>query len=122
MKDQQPLFADLPARLPARLNSAQAAAILGIGAHDIAVLVHSKLLKPLGNPPKGSVKYFSSEEIMQKSQDTAWLAKATQTLYRNCVQKNGRAKERFGTNLYQADPPNAAMDLFDYSPAAKGNP
>jgi hypothetical protein len=35
--------------------------------HDIPVLVKSKMLKPLGNPPQQAVKYFAAAEIEKLS-------------------------------------------------------
>ena len=40
-------------RLPAMLNMAQTAALIGLAEHDIPVLVSVRLLEPLGNPQRG---------------------------------------------------------------------
>lgn len=45
-------------RLPAMLNSAQTAVMLGLAEHDIPLLVRSGLLQPLGDPPPQCGKKF----------------------------------------------------------------
>ena len=51
-------------RLPARLDSAQAAELLGFQEHDISVLVRAKLLHYLGKDlSPNSRKFFSSAEL-----------------------------------------------------------
>lgn len=64
-------------RLPARLTAEQAATELGFAAHDIPVLVATKLLRPLGKPTRNSVKYFAAIEIQEKGRDKDWLGRAT---------------------------------------------
>jgi hypothetical protein len=67
-------------RLPARLNSEQAAPILGFAAHDVPVLVKASLLKPLGNPQANSTKWFAATEIEKCAADPAWLHRATKKI------------------------------------------
>jgi len=51
-------------RLPARLDSAQAAELLGFQEHDVPVLVRAKLLHYLGKDlSPNSRKFFSSAEL-----------------------------------------------------------
>ncbi len=69
-------------RLPARLLAEEAAALLGVKAHDIPILVRLRLLKPLGAGPRNCVKYFWSKEIEALAQDRAFLDKATRALVR----------------------------------------
>src|SRR4051812_41108267 len=50
--------------LPARLDLEQAAALLGHHPDHIPILVEGKLLKPLGNPPKNGIKWFSCSDVL----------------------------------------------------------
>jgi hypothetical protein len=81
-------------RLPARLDSAQTAAILGFQPHDIPVLVACGLLRPLGKPAANSVKYFPSSEIKRLCDDETFLNKATMTINRHWQAKNRRVNPR----------------------------
>jgi hypothetical protein len=75
-------------RLPAMLNAQQAAAILGVGEHDIPALIRAGLLEPLGNPPANAVKYFASIQILELAGEPAYLGKIRQTLYEYWQTKN----------------------------------
>jgi hypothetical protein len=77
-------------RLPARVDTAQAAAILGFADHDIPILIRTKLLKPLGSPPPNGCKYFSSSELEALSKDYDWLHKASRAVTHHWKQKNQR--------------------------------
>ena len=77
-------------RLPGRLNSPQTAALLGMSAHDIPVLIRKKLLKPLGRPSQQASKYFGAVEIEKLTSDSVWLGKATQALYDHWKDRNER--------------------------------
>lgn len=76
--------------MPARLNPEQAAWLLGFQAHDIPILVASRELKPLGNPPANAVKYFSTAELMELRSDPRWMNRVTNALYRHWREKNSR--------------------------------
>lgn len=69
-------------RLPGRLNAEQAAALLGVQAHDIPVLIKAGLLKPVGGGPKNCVKYFHSTAIERNRLDERWHDKAAKALLR----------------------------------------
>jgi len=69
-------------RLPARVNTEQAAELLGFQTHDMPLLTKSGLLKPLGGGPRNSVKYFASYDIDQLRNDRRWLDKATRAVSR----------------------------------------
>ncbi len=58
MSEEQHQFLRLLNQLPARLTAEQAAWVLNCQPHDVPILVAARLLKPLGNPPPNSVKYF----------------------------------------------------------------
>lgn len=82
-------------RLPAMLNTPQTAVLLGLGEHDIPVLIAAGLLKPLGNPPTNAVKYFGTVEVMEMAGEIAVLNKIRSTVYQYWRGKNANnAKPR----------------------------
>lgn len=88
MNDERCQFPSIPARLPSRLTSAQAAIVLGVQPHDIPILVAARLLKPLGNPRPQAVRYFFTTEILEHAANRQWAAKATNVLYEHWSRKN----------------------------------
>jgi len=54
----------------------------------VPVLVAVKLLKPLGNPPPNSVKFFAAMEVLELARDRAWLARMTSALYLHWRNRN----------------------------------
>ena len=92
MKEEQQHFLRLLGQLPARLNSEQTAWVLNCQPHDVPVLVAARLLKPLGNPPPNSVKYFAALEVLEQTKDRTWLAKVTNALNQHWQKKNGAKK------------------------------
>ena len=74
-----PLILNL-ARLPARIDSQQAADLLGFKIHDIPILMRAKLLSALGNPAKNGPKYFCSAALESLAQDPNWIDKATKAI------------------------------------------
>jgi hypothetical protein len=96
MKEEQNQFMRLLGQLPARLTAEQAAWVINCQPHDVPVLVAARLLKPLGNPPQNSVKFFAALEVLEQSKDRNWLAKVTNALNqhwqrKNAAKKNGEA-------------------------------
>ena len=86
-------------RLPARLDAAHTAALLGFQPHDISVLVRLGLLRPLGRPAPNSVRYFAAVEIDRLREDRDWLDKATRAVGRKWQEKNrtaGASREQPG--------------------------
>ena len=79
-------------RLPARLTAEQAAWVLNCQPHDVPILVAARLLKPLGNPPAHSVKYFAASELLEQVEDRAWLAKVTNALNQHWQKRNAAKK------------------------------
>jgi hypothetical protein len=77
-------------RLPARLNTTEAAILLGFGEHDIGPLITAKLLVPLGKPAQNSPKYFAAIDIVTRAEDRGWLSEATKTIARHWLRKNRR--------------------------------
>jgi hypothetical protein len=84
-------------QLPARLTAEQAAWVLNCQAHDVPILVAARLLKPLGNPPPNSVKFFAANEVLEQAKDRTWLAKVTNALNQHWQHKNAaKRKQRVG--------------------------
>jgi len=52
------------------------------------------LLKPLGNPPPNSVKYYAALELLELVKDRTWLAKVTNALNQHWQKKNAAKKNR----------------------------
>jgi hypothetical protein len=77
---------------PAQLTVEEAAWLLGCQPHDVPILIASRLLKPLGNPPQNGIKFFSASEVTEMSRDRAWLAKMTQTVRQHWHKRNVRQK------------------------------
>ena len=63
--------------MPARLTAEQTTWVLNCQPHDVPMLVAARLLKPLGNPPPNSVKFFAASEVLAQAKDRTWLAKVT---------------------------------------------
>jgi len=94
MKEEQNQFLRLLGQLPARLTAEQVALVLNCQSHDVPVLVAARLLKPLGNPPPNSVKFFAATEVLEQAKDRAWLAKVTNALNQHWRLKNsGRRRQ-----------------------------
>ena len=96
MREEQHQFLRVLGQLPARLTAEQAAWVLNCQAHDVPILVAARLLKPLGNPPPNSVKFFATVELLELVKDRSWLAKVTNALNqhwqaRNAARKTGLA-------------------------------
>src|ERR1017187_6460255 len=94
MKEEQQRFLSLLGQLPARLMAEQVAWVLNCQAHDVPILVAARLLKPLGNPPPNSVKFFAASELLELVPDWAWLAKVTNGLNQHWQKKNAAKRNR----------------------------
>ena len=81
-------------RLPARLNTTEAAVLLGFQEHDIPTLVAAKCLSPLGRPAPNAPKYFAAVEILAVGQDRDWLERATKALAKFWAEKNHGKRAR----------------------------
>jgi hypothetical protein len=66
--------------LPARLDVATTAELLGFAEHDIQILMAVGKLTPLGDPAPNAPKWFAAVEIIQLATDRDWLHKATKEL------------------------------------------
>ena len=93
MKEEQQRFLSLLGQLPARLTAEQAAWVLNCQPHDVPILVGVRLLKPLGNPPPNSVKFFATLELLELVKDRNWLAKMTNALNQHWQNKNAAKKQ-----------------------------
>ncbi len=107
MRDEQQQFLRLVGQVPARLTAEQTAWVLNCQPHDVPILVAAHLLKPLGNPPANSVKFFAAREVLTQAQDRAWLAKVTNALNQHWHRKN--AAKRNGTGNGQGCAPGVVL-------------
>ncbi len=96
MKEDQQQLLRIIGQLPARLFAEQVAAVLNCQPHDVPILVGARLLKPLGNPPPNSVKYFASLEVLELAKDRTWLAKVTNALNQHWQHKNAAKQKSAG--------------------------
>jgi hypothetical protein len=55
-----------------------AAWVLNCQPHDVPTLVAAHRLKPLGNPPANSIKYFATLELLEQVKDRTRFDKVTQ--------------------------------------------
>ena len=94
MRDDQFQFMTLLGQVPARLTAEQVAWVLNCQSHDVPVLVASRLLKPLGNPPANGIKYFATSDIVESIKDRTWLVRVTTTVHQHWHKKNQRKKDR----------------------------
>lgn len=77
--------------IPARVDAARAAKLLGFQEHDMPALVRAKLLKPLGSPLAGNApRYFATCELIRLANDVAFLNQATKALSLYWKRKNSR--------------------------------
>ncbi len=90
MRDDQHRFLALAGQLPARLTAEQAAWMLGCQAHDVPILVATRLLKPLGNPPPNGIKFFAASDVAEYAKDRNWLTRMTVAITNHWKGQNGR--------------------------------
>jgi hypothetical protein len=77
MRDDQHRFLSLLGQLPLRLTAEQAAGVINCQLHDLPILVASRLLKPLGNPPPNGIKFFATSDVIELAKDRNWLVRVT---------------------------------------------
>ena len=87
-------------RLPARLDAAQTAILLGFRDHDIPILIRAKLLRPLGNPAPHCVKYFSAVALEALAKDDPWLNRTTKLVSDNWRERNLHKKASSNLRLH----------------------
>ena len=84
---------------PPRRSSGHSARVLNCQPHDVPILVAARLLKPLGNPPPNSVKYFAASELLELVEDRTWLAKVTNAVNQHWQRRNAAKKNGLMDNL-----------------------
>ena len=94
MKEEQQNFLVRLGQPPARLTAEQTAWVLNCQQHDVPILVASRLLKPLGNPPANGIKFFATADVLELAQDRAWLTKVTTAIYGHWHKQNAARKTR----------------------------
>ena len=77
-------------RLPARLTLAQTAVRLGISEHDMACLIKTRLLLPLGNPESNAPKFFAARQVEEMAHDPVRLDKMVKAISKHWRAKNQR--------------------------------
>lgn len=78
--------------LPARLDVAGTAKLLGFAIHDIQILMAMGKLTPLGDPAPNAPKWFAAVEMIRLAGDQDWLHKATKELSKFWRAKRVRRK------------------------------
>ena len=63
--------------LPARIDVAATAKVLGFAESDIQVLMSLGKLTPLGDPAPNAPKWFAAVEVLRLAVDQDWLHKTT---------------------------------------------
>jgi hypothetical protein len=76
--------------LPARLDVAATAKLLGFTESDIQVLMALGKLTPLGDPAPNAPKWFAAVEIIRLAADKDWLHKATKDISKHWRSKRER--------------------------------
>lgn len=66
--------------LPARLDVAATAKLLGFAEHGIQILMGAGKLKPLGDPAPNAPKWFAAVEMIRLATDKEWLHKSTKEI------------------------------------------
>lgn len=97
--------------LPARLDVAATAKLLGFADHDIAILMSEGKLVPLGDPAPNAPKWFSAIEITTLSIDSNWLSKATKDIAKYWKRK--RKRVRIGRKQSQSVVAEVADGVFE---------
>ena len=94
MREDQHRFLTLLGQLPARLTAEQAAWVLNCQAHDVPILVSTRLLKPLGSPPPNGIKFFATAELVELTKDRAWLVRVTNAVNQHWQKQNAKKRGR----------------------------
>lgn len=92
MRDEQHRFLALLGQLPVRLTAEQAAWVLNCQVHDMPILVATRLLKPLGNPPSNGIKFFATSDVIELGKDRNWLVRATTAINQHWRKQNSQRK------------------------------
>ena|SRR5215469_11697175 len=96
---------------PIFLTEEHVSKLLGLGMHNIPVLVRAGLLKPLGRHHQpGCVRLFSKQALLAKSQDESWLGRVADAVKGHWREKNAARKLRLakaGKSVGVEDPYSA---------------
>ena len=76
--------------VPARLDAAATARLLGFAEHDIQILMRVGKLVPLGDPAPNAPKWFAAVEMIRLAADREWLNRATREVARYWRHKRER--------------------------------
>ena len=76
--------------LPARLDVAATAKLLGFAESDIQILMAVGKLTPLGDPAPNAPKWFAAVEMICLAADQDWLHKATKEISKHWRHKRER--------------------------------
>ena len=89
--------------LPARLDVAATAKLLGFAEHDIQILMAVGKLTPLGDPAPNTPKWFAAVEMVLLAADRDWLHKATKEIakYWRCKRERHQAPETLAASVQQ---------------------
>ena len=79
--------------IPARLDVATTAKILGFPEHDIQILMAARKLTPLGDPAPNAPKWFAAIEVIRLAADEDWLNKATKEVSKYWRHKRERREK-----------------------------
>ena len=93
MSEDQHRLLSLLGQPPARLSAEQAAVVLNFQLHDLAVLMATGLLRPLGKPAQNAPKFFATKTVLELARDEQWLHRATLAVARHWQGKNARKKQ-----------------------------
>jgi len=83
---------------PGRITVPEAAYKLGFEPDHVFILINAKMLKPLGDPPSGAMKYFLWSEIEELKNNKRWMAKATEFVRLKIKDKNEQAAQNRALN------------------------
>jgi hypothetical protein len=84
--------------LPARLDVAATAKLLGFAEHEIPVLMAAGKLTPLGDPAPNAPKWFCAVEVIRLAADKEWLHKATKEISKHWRHKRERRVSTLAIN------------------------
>jgi hypothetical protein len=76
--------------LPARLDVAATAKLLGFTESDMQILLAVGKLTPLGDPAPNAPKWFAAVEMIRLATDQDWVHKATREIAKHWRSKRER--------------------------------
>src|ERR1035441_8424309 len=78
--------------LPARIDVATTAKLLGFTESDMQILMGARKLTPLGDPAPNAPKWFAAVEMIRLAADQDWLHKATKEVAKYWQHKRDRCQ------------------------------